>query len=106
MKNLLFICSQNLQRSPTGETIFKNNSNYKVKSAGILLGSKTLLNERLLEWADIVFAMEDVHKEWIEERFPKYSKKVIVLHIPDYYFYMDHELVNLIKERVGKYLKV
>jgi len=106
MKNILFVCSQNLQRSPTAEEIFRHNPEYKVKSAGILPGSKTMLDEKLLAWAETVFVMEDIHKEWIEKRFPKYSRKVIVLGIPDAYFYLDAELIIAIMEKTEKYLKV
>ncbi|MDK2622743.1 phosphotyrosine protein phosphatase, partial [Vibrio vulnificus] len=33
--NILFICSRNKLRSPTGEAVFANSSDMEVRSAGI-----------------------------------------------------------------------
>jgi len=106
MKKILFICDSNLNRSPTAEQIFKNNKKYSVKSAGLWQGSKNLLTEELLEWADIVFVMEKRQKEEIGNRFPRQyrSKFIVSLNIPDIYYYMDPRLVELIKERVKGYI--
>ena len=106
MKNILFICNANQNRSPTAEAIYKNDKRYSVKSAGIWEGSENLLTEELLEWSDIVFVMERVQKEYIEERFPRQyrSKLIVCLNIPDVYYYMDSKLVELIKERTKGYI--
>ena len=77
MKKLLFICTANLQRSPTGAEIFKDK--YETKSAGVGELTKNPLTSELLEWADVVFVMEDWHREFIAEKFPKlYLKKKII----------------------------
>ena len=106
MKKILFICNANMQRSPTAENIFKNDKRYSVKSAGVWEGSKNLLTEELLEWADIVFVMEKRQREYIQERFPRQyrSKFIVSLNIPDVYDFMDPRLVELIKERVEGYI--
>ncbi|NCO97520.1 MAG: protein tyrosine phosphatase [Candidatus Aenigmarchaeota archaeon CG15_BIG_FIL_POST_REV_8_21_14_020_37_27] len=105
MKKILFVCNSNLNRSPTAEEIFKNDKKISVKSAGFWKGSKNVLTEKLLEWADIIFVMEREQKEEIEKRFPKQfrSKLIISLEIPDVYDFMDLELINLIKERTKSY---
>ena len=84
--NVLFICNQNLNRSKTAEEIFKDRFN--TKSAG-------LFNERPvtkidLEWADLIFVMEDFQRTEISKRFPElYMKKQILsLDIPDTFCYM------------------
>ena len=102
---ILFICNANLQRSPTAEEIFKHE--YDVKSAGISELARKPLTAELLEWADIVFVMEDWQRSYISEKFPKLylKKKIISLNIPDIYYFMDDGLVKLLKERVKKYLK-
>ena len=58
MKKILFVCNANMYRSPTAEAMYKNDKRYSVKSAGVWEGSKNLLTEELLEWADIVLVME------------------------------------------------
>ena len=65
------------------------------------LAEKHLTSE-LLEWADIVFVMEDYQKEFISKKFPElyFKKKIINLDIPDMYNYMDEELVKVLEEKV------
>lgn len=57
-----------------------------------------------VEWADIVFVMEAVHKRRLKERFGAALKdcRVVCLGIPDIYEYMDEELVQLLKQRVPR----
>lgn len=101
--NLLFVCSRNQWRSPTAEVIFKNSDEHNARSAGTADSARVRLNEAMLEWADIIFVMEQKHKRIIRERFP-IQKEIIVLDIPDEYQYMDEELVEMIKASVAPYL--
>ena len=98
MKKLLFICTLNLQRSPTAAEIFKDK--YDTKSAGIADTAKVPLTSELLEWADVVFVMEEGHRKFISEKFPNLNMKIINLDIQDRYYFMDEELVNILKEKV------
>ena len=104
MKKLLFICTLNLQRSPTAAEIFKDK--YETKSAGVGETAKQPLTAGLLEWADVVFVMEDWQRQAIGEKFPKQylKKKIINLDIPDRYYYMDEELVKVLKEKIKRIL--
>jgi len=59
MKNLLFVCEGNAQRSPTFEIWFKKNKpQYNVKSTGTAYGYPERLNKEILEWADRIFLMD------------------------------------------------
>ena len=104
--NLLFICSRNKWRSRTAEIIFKKDPTHHVKSAGTDDGAKVRVNEKNLDWADIIFVMEDKHKQRIKEKFNTASiiKKIVVLEIPDDYQYMDPELIAIIKTSIFPYL--
>lgn len=104
--NLLFICSRNKWRSRTAETIFKNDQAHHVKSAGTDDGAKVRVNEKNLDWADIIFVMEDKHKQRIKEKFytTTITNKIVVLGIPDDFGYMDPELIDIIKTSVSPYL--
>ena len=105
--NLLFICSRNTWRSPTAEAIYRNMNEIDVRSAGTEPSAKIKVNRKLIEWANIIFAMEKKHKQRIIEKYPEETsnKRIVVLDIPDDYQYMDAELIESIKSSVSPYLK-
>ena len=104
--NLLFVCSRNIWRSRTAETIFKNREGLQVKSAGTSKSSRIRISHKLIDWADIIFVMEYKHKKRISELFPDLLqlKELVVLDIPDDYKYMDEELVKNLEDSVSCYL--
>jgi predicted protein tyrosine phosphatase len=61
--NLLFVCSQNKWRSPTGETLYRHDPRVNVRSAGTSANAKKSISEQDLIWADLV--MENKHKKII-----------------------------------------
>jgi|SRR6185369_9713625 len=104
--NILFVCSKNKWRSRTAETIFKNSVKHYVKSAGTDKSARIKLNEKDLVWADIIFVMENKHRQIIQKKFKATpgTDKIIVLDIPDEYQYLDEELISLLKHAVTPYL--
>ena len=106
MKNILFVCSRNKWRSLTAETIYKNSSEYNVKSAGTEDSARIKINSKLIIWAQIIFVMEKKHKEKLLEKFftEISNKKIIILDIPDIYKYMDKELIEEIKASISVYI--
>jgi predicted protein tyrosine phosphatase len=104
--NLLFVCTVNRMRSCTAETIYGTNPAYKVKSAGITTSAPNQITSELLKWADKVFVMENLHRAFITEKFPEIDlgAKLIVLDIPDFFYYMEPELIDLLKEKVDRHL--
>jgi len=105
MNNLLFICSRNQWRSPTGETVYRQKG-YSVRSAGTSPNAKRTVNATDIKWADIVFVMEKKHKNRLVANFASLLeyKPLHVLNIPDEYKYMDAELVQELEEIVGAHL--
>ncbi|MRR20231.1 protein tyrosine phosphatase [bacterium] len=105
--NLLFICTVNRMRSCTAETIYSGNPAYKVRSAGISPTAPNQITKELLQWADKVFVMENLHRAFILEKFPQadISSKLVVLGIPDFYYYMEPELIDLLKARIEPLLE-
>lgn len=101
--NLLFVCSKNQWRSPTAEAVFKNHSLYKAKSAGTENGARIKVNQKMLDWADMIFVMETKHRERIVEKFDV-KNKIVVLDIPDEYKFMDPELIDLLKISISPYI--
>lgn len=103
---ILFICSRNKWRSLTAETIFKDDQNHHVRSAGTENDARIKVNEKLIQWAELIFVMEKRHKQRLQEKFGEtlQDKKVITLDIEDNYQYMDEELIEILKISVSPYL--
>ena len=110
MRRVVFVCSGNLDRSPTAEEMFRERSDLEVRSAGtsLLSALRTRLSRDLVNWADVIFVMEDRHAEYIAQKLgmPDALEKVIVLGIPDRYRKNDPELRRLLRERVAPHLDV
>jgi predicted protein tyrosine phosphatase len=104
---LLFVCSQNRRRSPTAEQVFSQWADIECASAGLFDSADEPLSGELLDWAEIVFVMERVHKSRMSARFGTHlkGKRVVCLDIPDDYDFMDPELVRLLTAKVGPYLR-
>jgi len=104
---VLFVYTQNLLRSPTAEALYRGRLGLEVRSAGIALDARVPVTEELLQWAEIVFVMEERHRQYLPRHF--YSaiggaKRIICLDVPDIYPYMDSELVLILTEKLRPYL--
>ena len=101
-KHALFVCSANLQRSPTAENIFQNwKGKWEAKSAGTMpYLNRQPITQHLIDWADIIIVMETHHADYIQSKFKVDSNKVKVLNIPDIYLRDDPELIRELKKQV------
>ncbi|OWV71035.1 phosphotyrosine protein phosphatase [Rhizobium sp. R634] len=106
MKNVLFVCSQNKLRSPTAEQVFADWPDIEVSSAGTNNDAENPLSSELVEWADIIFVMERTHRTKVQNRYRSAlkGKRLICLHIPDDYDFMDPGLVRLLKAKIPQHL--
>jgi len=106
MKNVLFVCSQNWLRSPSGEDLFATWPGIATASAGLNHDAPTTVTPELVQWADIIFVMEKKHRTKLGERFRAHlrGKRVVCLDIPDKFGFMDPKLVTILMERVPKFL--
>jgi predicted protein tyrosine phosphatase len=102
---ILFVCRYNEMRSSTAEAIFSA-LGYNVRSAGTEKWAKVTLSNEFIQWADMIFVMEEKQKVIINSEFADSAKdkRIFVLDIPDNYYYMEPELVELIKTKVAPYL--
>ena len=107
MTNVLFVCTANRERSPTAEHVFSTWPKIETDSAGIGNDADVQLSTEQVEWADTIFVMEKVHRTRLQKKFRKQlnDKRVICLNIPDDYPLMDMELIELLKAKVGPYLR-
>jgi predicted protein tyrosine phosphatase len=107
MWKVLFVCTANLQRSPTAETLFQGwKGNWEAKSAGISpdLGGNPLTQE-VIDWADVIIVMETIHSQYIQANFRCGPDKIQVLNIADRYFRNDPELIGELREKVSPILE-
>lgn len=107
MRKALFICSRNRLRSPTAEQVFSGRAGWEVASAGLSPDAEEVVTVEWLDWADLILVMEKRHQKLLNERFGRSlkGKQLVCLRIPDQYDFMDPELVSLLTERAGPYLK-
>ena len=103
---ILFVCTANIDRSPTAELIYSDRSDLEVKSAGVSDYARTPVSLELVNWADIILCMEKKHKTKIKKLFSAITDKKVIdfLDIPDIYEYMNIELVNIIREKTDAWL--
>jgi predicted protein tyrosine phosphatase len=107
MNKILFVCSANKDRSKTADDYFSERyDEFEFDSAGTNLKlchqlGTTAITEEHLKWADIIIAMEEKHRTFIKNNFPKVDYNSIeVLHLTDRYVYYQQELIEILKEKV------
>ncbi len=100
--HVLFVCSQNKWRSPTAETIYRDDQRMSVRSRGTARTAVRTIQAADLAWADLVMVMEHKHRTRLLADYPGETKylPMHVLEIPDEYRLMDEELIELIKAGV------
>ena len=102
MRKALFVCTANLQRSPTAESLFQGwKGIWEAKSAGIMPEPPgNLLTQQLIDWADLVIVMEPIHSQYIRSHFHCSADKMRILHVADRYSRDDPELVSVLRRKV------
>ncbi len=107
MPRILFVCSENRLRSPTAEEVFSKYEGVEAIGAGTNVDSATPVTEALIDWADVVLVMEKSHRNKLSKKFHEQlkNKKIGVLDIPDIYDYMEPVLVQLLENKVPRYVR-
>ena len=112
MRNILFVCSANVDRSKTAEDFFAEQFNqFAFRSAGT---NKTtcqkegtnFLDQETIDWSDRIFVMENKHKQWIYDNLKPGSKEITVLNIEDKYTYYSIKLIELLQQKCNRYFDV
>ncbi len=103
----LFICHFNRKRSATAERIFSKDPTLDVLSAGTSADALVQVNERMLEWADVVFVMDGDQIRDLQRMFPGHPaiSRLVCLEIRDVYHFLDPELISLLQERTTPHLE-
>lgn len=106
-ERILFICTANLDRSPTAEALYAEDGRYEVRSAGTAPYATVPLDRELLLWADRIFVMneaEDRHRTQIRLRFPDVQRPIVDLDVQDRWGRGDPRLVALLRQRLAPHL--
>jgi predicted protein tyrosine phosphatase len=87
--------------------VFSAHRGVEATSAGTSSDADTVVSAEVIEWADIIFPMEPIHRRKLLEKFGPLlkSKRVVVLGIPDRYKYMDPELIAILNKKVLPHLR-
>ena len=98
---LLFVCSRNQWRSPTGEAIFRRAEGIEARSGGTSKSARRRVSADVIRWADLILVMEEKHSARLRAEFRQEvtCKQVHVLDIPDEYQFMDEDLIELIRDK-------
>jgi predicted protein tyrosine phosphatase len=105
-KRVLFVCRLNRHRSATAERIFCKRKDLEVRSAGTEEDALVRVNARMIEWADVIFAMDPMQVEALRRLFPAHPalERVVCLDIEDVYSFLQPQLVKLLEEKVEQHL--
>lgn len=103
---ILFVCSRNRLRSLTAERVFDGVDGHEVRSAGTEKGARVRVTAGHLGWADLVVAMEKRHVSRMREKFADAlaGRRLVCLHIPDEYAYMDPALIERLQAEMETHL--
>jgi predicted protein tyrosine phosphatase len=105
-QRVLFVCRQNRSRSATAERLFCKRTDLDVRSAGTAADALVRVNANMLEWADVIFIMDDDQRQWLETTFEGHAalSRIVCLEIPDDFTFLQAELVELLESRVPLHL--
>jgi predicted protein tyrosine phosphatase len=107
IRRVLFLCRLNRHRSATAERVFCKRPDLEVRSAGTADAALVRVNTRMLEWADLIFTMDEGQRTSLERAFPDHPTldRLVCLDIPDEFTFLDPTLVRLLEEKVGSALR-
>ncbi len=91
---VLFVCTQNLLRSLTAEALYRGRPDLDVRSAGIAPDARVPVTEELLQWAEIVFVMEERHRQYRYSFSHRHREDFLKLPFVDHSCWKDQRIGN------------
>lgn len=105
--NILVVCGRNKKRSRTAEYIFKNDSRFNIRSAGLSPSSDRVVSENDLHWADLIFVMESSQRAKIWGLYKHIELPAIeILSIADEYEFMNEELIEMLTDGINNTVRI
>ena len=108
MTKVLFVCSRNRRRSLTAEKLLEGLPGYEARSVGTQPSARIVVTEGHIGWADLIIAMEKSHAAKLRLKFPEAlaGKRLVALHIPDDYDFMDAALIEELRAKLSPYVSL
>lgn len=103
--NLLFVSDDDDVRSRVAKKIARQFYYSEVDSSGIFAEAQNPLSKDTIEWADLIFAMEENHRRAILEIDARSDSKIIVLDIPNQFVEASPELENMLARKIEPYIE-
>ncbi len=112
-RRILFVCAANENRSPTAEAVFRRmlmaqgkmeGEDFDVRSAGLWAWSGVSMTQRIADWANEIYVMEDGQLAELCRRYGELNARTAVLDIPDVYERDDPHLVVHLQKQLKAYL--
>lgn len=107
MKHVLFVGDRREQRCQTAAQLFTGTPGIKVDFACLGSSARHPLSEENLDWAHVIFVMDEETRRRLEKRFeePLRRKQVINLGLPAELEHLDLRLVEMLRSRVRPHLQ-
>lgn len=89
-------------RSPTAADLFSGRNGIETDFAGLSNDADERLSLDQIQWADVIYVMENRQKARLNALFGTHLKsvRVVSLGIPDKFEYMQPELVELLEDKL------
>jgi len=93
-------------RSPSAERMFSKRTDLEVRSAGTAPDALAQVNAQMLDWADLIFIMDEQQRRALRRRFAGHPslERLICLDIPDKFTFLQPELMALLESRTTPHL--
>jgi predicted protein tyrosine phosphatase len=84
--------------------LFKDHPIHNARSAGTSDKARIKVNQKLIDWADVIFFMEGRHRDIVKQQFNLSGQTLVVLDIEDKYHFGDEELIAILKLALADFL--
>ena len=102
--NVLFVCTENLARSPTAAVLFRELQGqvgrHNARAVGTAPHAPQRLTTRELAWAELVAVMEPRHLGTIIAKWPQQAKKVVVLQVEEHLASSERDLRRILEPKI------
>ena len=84
--------------------MFASTKGVETRSAGTSIAATKKITRELIQWADIIFVMEEKHEQALARIDRSSRDKIRILDIPDIFYRDQPELKQLLHDRMRPYL--
>jgi predicted protein tyrosine phosphatase len=101
---VLTVCSAGLLRAPTIAWVLEQEPfNCNARAAGVSNDyGLIVVDDVLIEWADLIICAETWHKESILKNFDVGNKPMLALYVPDVFPYRDPKLIQAVIDKLAE----